>query len=160
MVTTLINLDTKTSRVFAELAETDATVLAVESAFSCSAYLHLHRVRVGPDRIDLAPCRVVTVSDHDHIADHGGQDGGGGGVGHVARRVWALLLEWKLRRAEHLARCAGFTRACLTGNPYLFSPLGPIGEAVLPGGSFSGIAENGGKGGNAENGLVRTRGDP
>ena len=129
---TLINLDTKTSRVFAELAETDATVLAVESAFSCSAYLHLHRVRVGPDRVDLAPCRVVTVSDHDHIAD--------AGRGAAARRVWAMLLEWKLRRAEHLARCTAFTRACLTGNPYLFSPIGPIGESVLPGGGWS--AEN------------------
>ena len=126
---TLLNLDSKTSRVFASLAESDATILTVDSSFSCYIYMHLQRLRVGPDRIYLAPSRGVSVSDYDSISALT--------VSRSIGRVWAYLLEWKLRRAEHLARCSRFSRACLLSNPYLLPPLGPFVPGLLPSESFS-----------------------
>ena len=117
---TWLNLDNRTSRVYGSLAEADLGVLAPSSAFSCYSFVHLHRIRVGNERIGNA-CWGFALGDY-QVGEADRDD---------AITMWYFALEWKLRRAEHLARCSALTAECLRQNPYLHPPLGPYGPGFV-----------------------------
>ena len=128
-----LNLDAKTSRVFAKLAESEVNVLSVRSEFSHYWRFNLHHLRVGLDEFNLGALPVqldLSAASGFTVAGYDFRPTDPRGRAEIIRQrtvlLWQFLVEWKLRRAEAFSLCTDFTLRCLLTNPYTFPPVGPI----------------------------------
>ena len=132
---TVLNLDTKTSRVFASLAESEINVLTVRSEFSHYWRFNLHHLRVGLDEFHAhAPVQVgLSAQSGFTVAGYAFRppDAAAARAETIRRNtvlLWRFLVEWKLRRAEWYSgrNCTAFSMRCILSNPYTLWPLGPV----------------------------------
>ena len=148
---TVLNLDTDAVRVFGSLVSSDINVLAPRSESSLYCGFNAHRLRLGGEgdwaalgpqagfaSIDATAQGSMSMAAAATAAASGSASGGGSAAslnGERARGrttfLWRFLVEWNVRRAARQRGCVPRTLACMSTNPYLHWPLGPITAAAI-----------------------------